>query len=288
MGLGRQQHRPVADLGFRNAASACVVARPAAAHRPSGCPPPRTLRAPSSRKRCGDLFVLRQHACRKPTSSAAARLRRAPQPAAERAEMRALTSASRTPRAARRRIRLGHRSDSTNRPGVRLPVIQEARHRAAACPAARIDGWRPSGSRWPIICGAGDGAAGHQHAWHPASSFSIRGRAARLSPTLAPCTQISRPGGPRPGRPCPAARSAGSGLPCRAPRAGAAAAAPAGDSSAVKHAPGREAQRQTCARPIRRAPARPDCGDRAWHKGRPRAISSAWLPDSTTRPRSST
>ena len=114
MGLGRQQHRAGADLGLKRGQGGFVesqrrgVGLQAAGHGDI----PRAQGAKARR----DFLVLRQHRieggqqraapCRGPVSS----------PAAERAEMRALTSASGMPRAAAARIRLGHRSDSTNRP----------------------------------------------------------------------------------------------------------------------------------------------------------------------------
>ena len=77
-----------------------------------------------------DVFVLRQHHVERRTAAAARFACAQPQRSAERAEMRALTSASFTPRAARAQDQVGPQVGFHEQAGIRFPVIQKARHRA--------------------------------------------------------------------------------------------------------------------------------------------------------------
>ena len=73
---------------------------------------------------------------------------------------------------------------------------RESARSPRACPAARIDGSRLAAGARPSVCAMVTvPLVTSTLAARLVSSVSIRGSAARLSPTLAPCTQISWPAG---------------------------------------------------------------------------------------------
>ena len=129
MGLGRQQHRPRrrSRLAAPPARASSQASGGASAFR---LPTTRTLRAPRPRKRAAISSSCASTTSKAPSSA----LRRVAAPgasrAAERSEMRALTSASL--HAARRGLQdqVGPEIGFHEQAGIRLPVIQKARHRA--------------------------------------------------------------------------------------------------------------------------------------------------------------
>ena len=257
MGLGRQQHRPAADrLAHRRPARLRRTASGGASafRLPTTSHIARAQAAEARR----DLLVLRQHHVEGATA-ARPRSCGAQPPAAPPsvAEMRALTSASFTPRAARAQDQVGPEIGFHEQAGIRLPVIQKARHRAG-----RVQRHELMDARLRAAAGSSCAALVTVPLVTStlaclASSFSIRGRADRLSPTLAPCTQIRRPAGrARPAMPSRSFSRVQSSLP-RAARWRSSSGAQ-GDQQPVNSAPGREAQRQ------RASQSAPSASSRLW------------------------
>ena len=149
--------------------------------------------APSWLKRCASaLDCARQRSKR--CSSAAMTPGCSRQRLNERSDTRPLRRIIGTPRSAHARMRLGHRSDSTN--NARLGR-QWSRKRPTNRGASSGMNWctAPAGRR----CSASAAEVTVPDVTSTAKSLarmrSMRGMTARISPTLAPCSQISGPGG---------------------------------------------------------------------------------------------
>ena len=252
------QHRSRRRSRARIAATSAVSAAGAGASN-FRLPQTTTCAAPSDRRRSASAAVCARKSVGRLSTARASGENRAPGPERALRHARIHDRERDRTRAAAAESIVGHSSDSAKSAEVGPPMIQEAADRHRNDRSARTGGCAPRGRRGPATSAAVTVPVVSSSASPRAASRSISGRTAFVSPTLAAVHPDQRTGRPLRCPRSPIARRGGQPILL-------AARAPASRAAGLRSA-------HRCARPRRRARARPRRGRPPDHAARP-AVSA--------------